>query len=143
MSALAHPAPRTSLNPVGIVIRYLLPNRGRRILFITSLYFRIASLEALKDEAIAKLNTLMQLSSHDSGMHLPALLHSFIWRKTPITDILKPEAIYQEVSNEEAMRISQRVVECAPRFVCYGSEQEMVDDVYKLITEGNRLVHAL
>lgn len=139
MSAPAHTVQRSKLNPIEYLIQHFLSNRGKRILFVTSLYFRIFRFDALKEEAIAKLNALMQLSSHDSGMHLPALLHSFIWRRIPIDQILKPETILEEVPDVEALRISKEVVQCAPRCVHYGSEEEMLEDVYKLISNGNHL----
>jgi hypothetical protein len=136
-------APATKLqqgfNPLGYLIGKFSSNRGRRILFVTSLYFQIVRLDKLKEEAISKLNQLMHLSSSDSGLRLPVILHSFIWRKVPIEQILTEETIHRVVTEEAAKTISMRVAESAPKWVRYGSKQEMADDVFKLIMEGNVL----
>lgn len=128
----------TGFSPTGQLIRAFSSNHGRRIMFITSLYFRIKRLDKLKEDAIAKLNAIMHLASSDEAMRLPALLSGFVWRNIPIDQVLTQEYLDREISEEKAHVISERVVGLTPKWARYDSDEVMQDDVYNLIMRCTR-----
>lgn len=124
---------KNGFSPTGQLIRAFSSNHGRRIMFVTSLYFRIKRLDRLKADAIAKLNAIMHLSSTDEAMRLPALISGFVWRNIPIDQVLTQEALDQDVSEAKAARIAEQVVSMMPKWARYDGKESMESDVFNLV----------
>lgn len=131
---------------VGRVVDWLVPRvtsrHGRRILFITSLYFQIVSYDQLRADVITKLNSLMKLASSEKALQLPIAIRGVLWNGSEITEIIRAEDFTAPLSEERARSISERVVDHMPRYLAYGQRREMVDDVLNLIRNGGTLARA-
>lgn len=120
----------------------LISRHGKRIVFITSLYFQVVRIERLKSEGMAKLNQLMGLAASEDALQLPTLLRGMVWKNTDLGNALNEEALDSEITEARAEGIAKRVVEMAPAWVRYGRQTDMVDDVKKLIQNGSMMAAA-
>lgn len=85
------------LRPVALVVLtllgWLLPNRGKRILFSVSLYTHLNRVDPdgmdsdNLNEYLADINTLFQLTTTgNQALHMPVMLHQFIWNRIDLPD---------------------------------------------------------
>lgn len=123
------------------VLSKVLSRHGKRILFVTSLYVQVVQLERLKADAIKKLNAIMRLAQAEEALQLPVAMRGIVWNSTPLQDTLTAELMDQEITEDQAFEISEKVVSMAPRFLNYGHTQ-MVRDVRDLIRNGSWLAAA-
>lgn len=119
----------------------LISTHGKRIIFITSLYFQVVQLERLKADALSKLNSMMNLAANEQALQLPAALRGIVWNHTTIGEELSVELLDQEISTERAHLLSERVVELSPSWVRY-NRRDMLSDVFDLISKGGQLAEA-
>lgn len=123
------------------ILSKVLSRHGKRILFITSLYFQVVQIERLKADAIRKLNTIMKLAHAEEALQLPVAMRGLVWNSTAIQQTLSAELMDQNISDDRAQKISEEVVSLAPTWLRYGS-QDMVKDVIELIRNGPQLAAA-
>ena len=116
----------------------LISSHGKRIIFITSLYFEVVRLERLKTSAFTKLNDIMNLSSSEDALRLPAEFRRMVWGHTKIDSELSEEFLDKDISEERAKVISTRVVDLSPVWVRY-DKRAMISDVLELIRKGGQL----
>jgi hypothetical protein len=115
---------------------------GKRVFFITSLYSHIVRIDSLRAEAISKLNEIMGLARRETALHLPMAYHEVVWHNTGIDKVLSEELLNKDISEEQALELSKRVVKLTPRWIKYGRENDMVNDVFDLIRNGSLLAAA-
>lgn len=115
---------------------------GKRILFITSLYFQVVRIERMKAEIITKLNEVMGLTSNEDALRFPAKIRGVVWSNTDLTAALSEEVLDKDISEDRAREISEHVVDIAPKWVRYGRRADMVTDVMTLIQSGRQLAAA-
>ena len=126
---------------VEFVLSKVLSRHGKRVLFVTSLYFQVVQIEQLKAEAISKLNTIMKLAHDDDALQLPAAVRGVVWNSTAIQDTLSVELRDQTLTDDRAHEIAEKVVSMTAPWLRYGS-QNMVKDVFDLIRNGHQLAAA-
>lgn len=119
----------------------LVNQHTRRIIFITSLYTRVSSLEKLQQSAVAKLNQLMVLATNEDSLTFSARLQNVIWSKTEINSRLTPEVFRGHMSEEQIRDLATDVVDMAPQWLRY-PKSSMIKDVYNLLTHSDELVPA-
>ena len=127
------------------LVSKLTSRHGKRIIFITSLYFHVVRIEQMKLDAIRKLNQVMKLAANEGALVLPTAIRGFVWRDPNLTNLsneLSEEHLSQSVPQERAVEISERVVDTMPKWLAYGPRKEMVDDVCDLIQNGDKLAQA-
>ncbi len=115
---------------------------GKRILFITSLYFQVVRIERMKAEIITKLNEVMGLTTNEDALRFPATFRGVVWSNTDLTAALNEEVLDKDISEDRAREISEHVVDIAPKWVRYGRRADMVTDVMTLIKSGGQLAAA-
>ena len=146
MQTLTSPRQATPRSASQAVFEFLMSKvtsrHGKRIIFVTSLYFKVVRIERLKTDAIAKLNTIMQLATSEDALRLPAALRGMVWRFSELPEALNEEILDTEVSMEEALELSEKVVAASPVWVRYGRD-DMVKDVLDLIRQGGQLAPPL
>lgn len=125
------------------VLSKVISRHGKRIFFITSLYFQVVQIEKLKAEALSKLNAIMKLAHHEEALRLPAALRGRVWDSTALHATLSGELLDQDVTDERAKEISRKVVELTPHWLRYGHPDsgttEMEKDIVQLIRSGKEL----
>lgn len=117
----------------------LISRHGKRILFITSLYFQVVQIERLKADAISKLNSIMHLAHSEEALKLPAAIRSIVWNKADIARELTVDQLDGDISEEKAKEISAKVVAMAPSWIRYGRTDDMIKDVVDLICNGHQI----
>lgn len=120
-------------SPFGLLFRSVTSDHGRRIMYISSLYFRIKHVDRLKEDAIAKLNAIMHLAVNDDALRFPSLVSNFMWRKIPIDSILTADNLDDNLSEDQARTLANKVVASTPRYFQYDKQEAMQEDVYNLI----------
>lgn len=115
---------------------------GKRVFFITSLYFELVQIEKLRSDAVAKLNQIMRIAHDDAALQLPAAMRGMVWGNTPLHEALDADLLGQEISDTRAREISEKVVDMSPQWLRYGRRSDMIDDVLDLIRNGGQLVAA-
>ncbi len=126
---------------VGFLISKFTSRHGKRIIFITSLYFQVVRIEQLKADVIKKLNQVMSLSSSEDALLFPAAISGLLWKGHDISQTLCEADLAQPISRERAQEISARVVDRMPACIRYARRQDMVSDVMNLIANGELLDH--
>lgn len=113
---------------------------GKRVFFITSLYFELVEIEKLRSDAVAKLNQIMRIAHDDAALQLPAAMRGMVWGNTPLHEALDADLLGQEISETRAREISEKIVDMSPQWLRYGRRTDMIDDVLDLIRNGGQLV---
>ncbi len=135
---------------VSWAVRKLTSRHGRRILFITSLYFQAVSvnpmkhgrIDPLKQGVVSRLNLIMSLAKSDNALTLPIALRGIVWKGADLTQILTAQDFAQPITYDRAQAISERVVSRMPACLHYGQTSEMTADVFNLLQNGALLTKA-
>lgn len=123
-------------------VRKLTSRHGRRILFITSLYFQIVRIEQMRQDVVSRLNDIMALAKSEKALQLPIAIRGIVWRGSNLTDILSAEELSRPIPRDRAQAISERIVDRMPRCLAYSVRREMIDDVLTLLQNGALLAKA-
>lgn len=146
--------PRESLGRrlFNYLVPKLLSGHGKRILFITSLYFELTPVKSdepmnrdvmkLHDDAIERLNEVMDVAKSTSALRFPAMFRGLIWRGCNVRDIVSEEDFLSGVTADNVVPISERLVDAMPPALRYETRPNMVSEVVKLLSNGPRLAHA-
>ncbi len=114
----------------------ILPQKGKRILFLMSVYARLVEKGLVHGETLNKLNQLLALADNDSALVLPPSIYRRV-----IDDAQLKEAIAGiESSHEadfcltydEARRVSHQLVALTPNWLKYGDQRSMEHDCVSL-----------
>lgn len=119
----------------------LISSHGKRIIFITSLYFQVVQFERLRADALSKLNSIMNLAANEQALQVPAMMHGMVWNHIALDDELGAELMDREITPERAHSLSERVVELSPPWVRY-DKRDMLSDVFDLLSKGSQLAQA-
>src|SRR5690606_9982904 len=86
-----HPSKQRKPKMVGKLLTkvlFKLPNRTKRLIFVSSFLAHIQNCNSTDKAIISKLNTLLHLSSDDKALVWPMQLHEKIWGDIKIEKIL-------------------------------------------------------
>ena len=119
----------------------LTSRHGKRIIFITSLYFQVVRLERLKSDAMTKLNEIMSLAACEDALRFPVAIRGMVWHNTDLSSTLSEELLDTDISEDRVKEISERVVGLTPKWLRYG-QTEMLADVGALIRGGSLMATA-
>lgn len=139
---------------MGIWVNFLqgfLPNRFKRMIFLSSFMAYIQGTTSPDKELICKLNQLLKLSSSDSSVMVPPLLNQRIWagivsRDEPLGRtgvVLSQLAEVQDYKmfTGQARSVSDRIIKNTPSWLKYGSNNQIRNDLTILLTNVNRLAN--
>lgn len=115
---------------------------GKRLFFITSLYSHVVRIEHLRAEAVSKLNEIMGLARREEALQFPVAYHEVVWNNTGIDTVLSEELLNKDIADDQALEVSRKVVRLTPKWIRYGREDDMVQDVFELIRNGSSLAAA-
>ena len=117
-----------------------LPDKVKRMLFLTSLAAYVKDLKNPPLAALEKLNTLMLLSSNTSLLMFPIEIRSKIWADMTVKDLeehLGRTVTFQELRKGDLNAAQKRiltsmVIDKAPKCLIYGSNSRIRKDLYKM-----------
>lgn len=122
-----------------VLASVMLSQHGKRLLFIASLYCYIARLDALRDDALEKLNEAMSLAKTGSALRLPAAARDVVWGDVNVQEVINMDDFNKQISAKRSLEIAERVVSITPRWLRYRSKSEMMTDVITLIRKTTNL----
>lgn len=133
------------------VLNTLLPDRIKRMIFISSLAAHIKEVSNPDKVLIGKLNKLLELSSSDGALKLPMSAHQRIWHN------LEPNTIYASTRQSDSpltslselqshrlppqqLRIvSEQIIKFTPDWLRYGSNRQIRSDLMRLFSNMGEL----
>ena len=129
----------------------VLPNRMKRLIFISSFIAHIRDNSDSDKELIAKLNKLLQLSNSDSALELPMMLHKKIWDNITIKEIFISKNIPMDSVSEiatikfvkpQVRVVSEEIIRLIPNWLRYGSNTQIRSDLVTLFTNMDNLLQS-
>lgn len=114
----------------------ILPNRGKRLLMLTSLHARLVRDGVFHNETLTKLNDSLFLASSEKALVLPASVYNQLW------DAEKVKNIMAEIDGkydgdtcllfDDARRVSQSIISLTPSWLRYDTNEQMLKDLIQL-----------
>lgn len=121
------------------VFRLLVPSKGKKLMYIVSIYSQLVQDKILEATTLDKLNMKLNLACQPEALRLPMELSEVIWKDISFKDLFKEElGQYQFCDDthcipfEDAQLISARIVERTPRWLHYDNKTKMIQDVATL-----------
>lgn len=121
-----------------------LSERTKRLIFLASFSARFKDQTTLDNETLVKLNKVMVLCSTEAAINLPVHLSRAIWRGRTVYDIVADNQVLlsSPFSKERLQQLSARVLESMPKWLRYGPDAVIQDDVGKLLQHRGMLLGA-
>lgn len=122
-------------------VLFKLPNRTKRLIFVSSFLAHIQNCNSTDKAIISKLNTLLHLSSDDKALVWPMQLHEKIWGDIKIEKILHDKGIeisdidkiaHVQFMSRKVRLLSEDIVKAMPEWLKYDSNTRMRGDIMKL-----------
>lgn len=110
-----------------------LPARMKRLILLASVSGRLKEPETFSNETLAKLNKVMELSMRDTALMGPIQLSRAIWYGQTSTEIIQDDPNVVTSDEDRLVRAAHNIITKAPGWLRYGSEEEMLPDVIKLL----------
>lgn len=118
------------------LLSIILPNRGKRIIMLTTLHARLVRDGVFHAETLQKLNDSLFLASSPTALTLPASIYGMVW------DVEQLHSILQEIDGQydgdtcllyaDAKKVSQSIISLTPTWLRYGTVDDMLRDVMSL-----------
>lgn len=127
------------------IMTVILPNRIKRLIFLSSLTALLIDIKEHDEETLHKLNVLLQICSHEKAMMLPISLRNFIWHNMTASQIMNTEVSVQDVRGLESGKLVQMVrsiVSTIPSWLKYSENYVIECDVENLLKNCGRLTPA-
>ena len=123
-------------------INKLLPNRIKRLVFLSSLTAILVDMKELNNETLHKLNTLLGLCMNDNAMKLPISMRDFIWHHMTPAQVLNTEPIWDKLSTESISTMSSSIIKKMPSWLHYNKDMDIKRDVEYLLHNRSSLMFA-
>lgn len=129
-----------------------LPNRIKRMIFLSSFLAYVQGTKSPDEELVRKLNQLLHLSRSDKSVMAPPLFNQRIWAgiiprdeplgRTRVTLSKLSEVQDYKIVSAQARSVSDRIIKNTPKWLKYGSNKQIRNDLVELITNINKLSHS-
>jgi len=119
-----------------LVLGFILPKKGKRILMLVSLHAQLVQDGVFDDETLKKLNESMRLADSEDALNYPAHFHNVVWGRDRL-----PEEVVSQIGQyssdqclpyTEAQRVSKMLVDLTPAWLRYDTYDNMGKDVIRL-----------
>lgn len=118
------------------ILGHLLPNKGKRILFLTSVYTRLVEKGLLHEDTLNRLNRILVLADNDLALTLPPSIYQRVIDEEQLREAIKGIESSQEgdlcLTYNEARKVSQRIVSLSPDWLKYDDKKTMENDIVSL-----------
>lgn len=127
----------------------ILPNRTKRLIFVSSFIAHIQVCEHADRNLIAKINRLLHLSDDDFALFLPMQYHEKIWSKLNVEQLLHDKGFaisnFNQIAEIEYMSpkvrtLCEDIIKLMPEWLKYASNTQMRSDLIKLFKNIGDLV---
>lgn len=111
------------------LLPHLLPKRGRRAIFLTTLYMEIANLSTVHRDMLNELNSRLNIVNDISALELPTRLHDTIWRVAHANFHINPNL----EKDGDFVGICKRIVDEFPEWGNYGDKEKVMEETRKVM----------
>jgi hypothetical protein len=118
----------------------VLPNRTKRLVFISSLTARFRGSNSVDKETLHKLNQMMKLCANEKAMELPVLFGSAIWQGKTSVEICNGDVCKTEITSTNVKDMVANVVTVMPKCLKYGNDGQMEKDVEQFLLNSKVLI---
>lgn len=120
----------------------------KRMIFLASVVGLLENIHSPDKAMMAKLNEVLKLAHHNDAIALPILIHSYLWRNCdtgtclPVNGQLVPltELTGSKMSAVNYRALARYLIGSAPRWMVYGSEQRIAEDLEMLFKNVPQLL---
>lgn len=116
----------------------LLPRRGKRTMFLTSLYFYLVKEGMFRNVTLHQFSKMAEIDVSSAGMQLPLQTKDMIWESTNVLLTIQEEyshcplnSIEQCPTWDRARELSEKLVDETPAWLRY-ERDAMVKDTIRL-----------
>ena len=108
----------------------LLPNDGRRAVFLTTLFMEIAKLSPAHRELVEEFNHRFNLVKHDSALNFPMSLKETVWEgRHP--KLRRRDAT--AIDDKELEGMARRIISECPEWSKYGNYNKVLEETKEVI----------
>lgn len=116
------------------------PNRTKRLIFVTSLSARLKDTQTLDNATLAKLNQVMVLSHTEDAMKLPVQLSRAIWNGKSAREIFNADLPKEMLCRGRIKELASAAIAAMPAWLHYGEPNEIEYDVSRLLNNSNTVL---
>lgn len=126
------------------LLNSILPNRIKRLLFISSFIAHIKKIDKPTTQLTEKINTLFNLSNDSRSICFPMRIEKHIWANIELDELFSAKNIVtvSEItkSKSQARIISEEIVRRMPNWLRYGSNTAIKSDLVAVLINIDNLV---
>lgn len=121
------------------VLFHLLPQRMKRLMFLSSLSAKIAGSKELDRSILLRIQEEFKITNVDPhAMELPIACADKIWGKRPVEDLVCPVQL-SEKSDHDMTRVARQIVVMMPCWLVYDEIFRVVIEVRDLLEKREQL----
>lgn len=124
------------------VLGKVLPDKVKRMIFMSSLAAYLRDIDQPEDEVLQKLNSVLRLSSDYRAMRFPIVFHSYIWASFDTCTITDKGIACEShtlkgfrlvgLTKPQARIVADKIIAYIPDWLRYASKNQTRKDVYRL-----------
>lgn len=122
----------------------ILPNRIKRLLFISSFIAHIKKIHKPTTDLTEKINTLFNLSNDSRSISFPMRIEKHIWANIQIDELFSTRnitTVSEIIKHKPQTRIiSEEIVKRMPNWLRYGSNTTIKSDLVSVLNNIDKLV---
>lgn len=128
---------------VGNLLNKKLPTKTKRQVFLVSFAALLKGATTYDKETFSKLNRVLALSeSGETALAVPVILSKVIWNgKTPL-EVCKENVMEGSFNADRISQIVSNILNSMPRWLHYGSSEDIEKDVSVLLKDRIALLGA-
>lgn len=111
------------------ILRLILPRKGKRAVFLTTLFMEIAKISPAHEKALKELNDYLKIVDDVESLRLPASLHKSVWKDKEF--IIKSRT--GSFTQKEINGICHRAIREIPEWSHYEDYDKVFEDTRKVI----------
>lgn len=114
----------------------LIPNKGKRIIVLASLYAKLVEKGIFHKEALERINNALMIADSEEAMNLPPYVYRKVIDEGQLEEAIKELETTSEgnirLTYREAKRISSQIVDLTPIWLRYSDNKTMEKDIVNL-----------
>lgn len=121
--------------------------RVKRMVFLSSVVGLLENITTPDKEMLEKLNAVLKLAHNQDAIALPIYVHSWLWKECDVNTCVEIDGqsvplfklLETKMSGEGFKKVAAYLMNIAPNWMVYGSEQVIAKDLELLFDNAPRL----
>lgn len=127
-----YPKERAPVRFLRRVIPTMLPKDGKRAVFLTTLFMKIAKISPSHQQSIKELNHRLHLVDNDAALNFPMSLRDTVWGGQPL-NIRQRRDDEAMPTDYEIEGMARRIISHGGRWSRYGNYDQVLDETKEVI----------